>query len=75
MGGSEKYEGLLQERIRTEHLSPFLTPLITFSTSSPTTYTQKLPSLHVFYIALHSFGIHTEGNTTPELTLDYGVDG
>lgn len=31
MGGSEKYEGLLYERIRTEHLSPFLTPLITFS--------------------------------------------
>lgn len=69
MGGSEKYEGLLYERIRTEHLSPFLNPLsYPPPISKPTTYTQRLPSP----LALHTLVMHTEGNTTPELTLDYG---
>lgn len=66
MGGSW---GLLYERIRTEHLSAFLTPLSYPSPFyNPSTYTQNYPHpCLVFYTALH-----TEGNTTPELTLDYG---
>lgn len=69
MGGNEKYEGLLYERIRTEHLSPFLNPPSSLPPiSKPTTYTQRFPSP----LALHRMAMHTEGNTTPELTLDYG---